>query len=72
MSRADGDRADIEYQVPGQGRPAVLLHRFPDSGRLWRHQVPALVATEFQVIVAGLRGGVRQRRRAAARVTDLS
>ncbi len=33
----------IEYEVRGQGRPVVLIHGFPDSGRLWRHQVPALV-----------------------------
>ena len=30
------------YQVTGQGRPVILLHGFPDSGRLWRNQVPTL------------------------------
>jgi pimeloyl-ACP methyl ester carboxylesterase len=49
MSRADGDRAGVEYQVTGQGRPAVLLHGFPDSGRLWRYQVPALAAGRGRV-----------------------
>ena len=39
MSRVDVDGVSIEYQVTGQGRPVVLLHGFPDSGRLWRHQV---------------------------------
>jgi pimeloyl-ACP methyl ester carboxylesterase len=34
----------------------VLLHGFPDSGRLWRHQVPALAAAGLQVIVPDLRG----------------
>ena len=34
----------------------VLLHGFPDSGRLWRHQVPALAEAGFQVIVPDLRG----------------
>ena len=34
----------------------VLLHGFPDTGRLWRHQVPALVDAGFQVIVPDLRG----------------
>jgi len=42
MSRVDVNGVGIEYQVTGQGRPVVLLHGFPDSGRLWRHQVPAL------------------------------
>jgi pimeloyl-ACP methyl ester carboxylesterase len=42
--------------VTGQGRPVVLLHGFPDSGRLWRHQVPALADAGFRVIVPDLRG----------------
>ncbi|MFY9934343.1 MAG: alpha/beta fold hydrolase [Streptosporangiaceae bacterium] len=45
-----------EYEVTGQGVPVVLLHGFPDSGRLWRHQVPALADAGFQVIVPDLRG----------------
>ena len=56
MSRVDIDGVSIEYQVTGQGRPVVLLHGFPDSGRLWRHQVPALAEAGFQVIVPDLRG----------------
>jgi pimeloyl-ACP methyl ester carboxylesterase len=28
----------IEYDVTGQRPPVVLLHGFPDSGRVWRHQ----------------------------------
>lgn len=46
----------VEYEVTGEGRPVVLLHGFPDSGRLWRHQVPALVQAGFRVIVPDLRG----------------
>jgi pimeloyl-ACP methyl ester carboxylesterase len=34
----------------------VLLHGFPDSGRLWRHQVPALAHAGLKVIVPDLRG----------------
>jgi len=45
-----------EYDVTGEGRPVVLLHGFPDSGRLWRHQVPALAGAGFRVIVPDLRG----------------
>lgn len=56
MSRVDVSGIGIEYQVTGQGRPVVLLHGFPDSGRLWRHQVPALAGAGFQVIVPDLRG----------------
>jgi pimeloyl-ACP methyl ester carboxylesterase len=56
MSRVDVDGVGIEYQVTGKGRPVMLLHGWPDSGRLWRHQVPALAGAGFQVIVPDLRG----------------
>jgi pimeloyl-ACP methyl ester carboxylesterase len=56
MSRVEADGVGIEYQVTGQGRPVVLLHGFPDSGRLWRHQVPELAGAGLQVIVPDLRG----------------
>src|ERR1700734_3694217 len=56
MGRVEVGGIGIEYEVTGQGRPVVLLHGFPDSGRLWRHQVPALAGAGFQVIVPDLRG----------------
>ena len=34
----------------------ILLHGFPDSGRLWRNQVPVLAGAGFRVIVPDLRG----------------
>jgi pimeloyl-ACP methyl ester carboxylesterase len=40
----------------GTGPGVLLLHGFPDSHRLWRHQVPALVAAGFRVIAPDLRG----------------
>src|SRR6201996_214502 len=55
MGRVEVDGVGTEYEVTGEGRPVVLLHGFPDSGRLWRHQVPALAGAGFQVIVPDLR-----------------
>ncbi|HXW34994.1 MAG TPA: alpha/beta fold hydrolase [Acidimicrobiales bacterium] len=54
----DSGGVNIHVEVTGdeEGRPVVLLHGFPDSGRLWRHQVPALAEAGFQVIVPDLRG----------------
>ena len=54
--RIDNDGVGIHYEISGEGRPVVLLHGFPDSGRLWRHQVPALTEAGFRVIVPDLRG----------------
>ena len=48
----------INFDVigPADGRPVILLHGFPDSGRLWRNQVPALAAAGFKVLAPDLRG----------------
>jgi pimeloyl-ACP methyl ester carboxylesterase len=56
--RAVVNGVGIEFDVTGPDRgPAVmLLHGFPDTGRLWRHQVPALAEAGFRVVVPDLRG----------------
>jgi pimeloyl-ACP methyl ester carboxylesterase len=56
MSRVHVDGVSIEYDVTGEGRPVLLLHGFPDSGRLWRNQVPALASAGYRVVVPDLRG----------------
>ena len=40
----------------GSGTPVILLHGFPDTGDLWRNQVPALVKNGFRTIVPDMRG----------------
>ena len=50
------DGVGIEFTDVGVGAPVLLLHGWPDSGRLWRHQVPALVDAGLRVIVPDLRG----------------
>ncbi len=49
---------DLTFAVQdeGDGPAVVLLHGFPDSHALWRHQVPALVGAGYRVIVPDLRG----------------
>lgn len=54
--RVDNGGVGIEYEATGHGRPVILLHGFPDTGRLWRYQVPALAEAGFQVIVPDMRG----------------
>ena len=49
----------------GEGDPVLLLHGWPDSARLWRHQVPFLTAHGYRVITPDLRGFGRSERPAA-------
>jgi pimeloyl-ACP methyl ester carboxylesterase len=51
-----GDGVTLTVQDEGEGAPVLLIHGFPDSHRLWRHQAPALVAAGKRVIVPDLRG----------------
>ena len=46
----------------GDGVPVLLLHGWPDSARLWRHQVPFLTANGFRVITPDMRGFGRSQR----------
>ena len=40
----------------GDGDPVLLLHGWPDSARLWRHQVPVLTASGYRAITPDMRG----------------
>jgi pimeloyl-ACP methyl ester carboxylesterase len=56
--RVDSGGVELEVSVSGpeDGRPVVLLHGFPDSGRLWTKQVPALAGAGYRVVVPDQRG----------------
>jgi pimeloyl-ACP methyl ester carboxylesterase len=56
MMRASNEGVEIHYETAGEGRPVLLLHGFPDTGNLWRHQVAALSANGFRTITPDLRG----------------
>ena len=47
---------NFQITEEGSGDPLLLLHGFPDSARLWRHQIPTLVAAGFRVIAPDQRG----------------
>jgi pimeloyl-ACP methyl ester carboxylesterase len=42
--------------VDGEGPDVLLIHGFPDSNSVWRHQIPALVEAGYRVIAPDLRG----------------
>ena len=46
----------LSVRVAGSGPAVVLAHGFPEIGYSWRHQVPALVAAGYRVIVPDMRG----------------
>jgi non-heme chloroperoxidase len=47
---------ELYYEDHGVGKPVVLIHGWPLSGRSWEKQVPALVAAGHRVITYDRRG----------------
>ncbi len=58
MRRVAGDGITLAVLDEGEGPTVLLLHGFPDSSHVWRHQVPALVEAGMRVIAPDL-GGFR-------------
>ena len=47
---------ELYYEDQGSGRPVVLIHGWPLSGRSWEAQVPALVEAGHRVVTYDRRG----------------
>jgi pimeloyl-ACP methyl ester carboxylesterase len=47
---------DMNVLIEGEGPEVLLVHGFPDSIAVWRHQIPALVAAGYRVIAPDQRG----------------
>src|SRR5919107_3812646 len=56
MRRIAGDGVTLGVADEGAGRAVLLLHGFPDSSHVWRHQVAPLVDAGMRVIAPDLRG----------------
>src|SRR2546422_8049280 len=65
MARIEANGLGSEVAAEGKGTPVVLLHGFPDTSTLWRHQVAALTAAGFRTIAPDMRGRGRSDRPAA-------
>ena len=52
----DSGGVRLNVATAGDGPPVLLLHGFPDSWQLWRHQIDALAAAGHLVIAPDLRG----------------
>ena len=62
MARIEANGLGFEVADEGRGTPVVLLHGFPDTSALWRHQVAALTAAGFRTIAPDMRGRGRSDR----------
>jgi pimeloyl-ACP methyl ester carboxylesterase len=47
---------ELDVLDEGEGAPVLLVHGFPDSSHLWRHQVAALTGAGFRAIAPDMRG----------------
>jgi pimeloyl-ACP methyl ester carboxylesterase len=56
MTTIDLPDITIHVRDTGTGTPVVLLHGWPDTGDLWRYQIPVLAAAGYRVIAPDLRG----------------
>ena len=56
VGRHGGEPVDLYFEMHGSGRPVVLIHGWPLSGRSWEKQVPALVGAGHRVITYDRRG----------------
>ena len=52
----NGAPIELYYEDHGTGRPVVLIHGWPLSGRSWERQVPALVDAGYRAITYDRRG----------------
>ncbi|DBA71621.1 TPA: hypothetical protein ACH3X2_001082 [Trebouxia sp. C0005] len=50
------DGVHFEVTDKGSGHVVLLLHGFPDSAKLWKHQIPVLVQAGYRVIAPDLKG----------------
>ena len=54
--RIEVNGTTLNVLIQGEGPDVLLVHGFPDSHTVWRHQVPALVAAGYRVIAPDTHG----------------
>jgi pimeloyl-ACP methyl ester carboxylesterase len=57
--RVEGDGGvgiEVAVEGPEDGTPVLLMHGWPDSHELWRHQIAALTGAGFRTFAPDLRG----------------
>ena len=56
VSTENNQPVELHFTDQGAGKPVVLIHGWPLSGRAWEAQVPALIAAGYRVINYDRRG----------------
>ena len=56
VGQENSGNIDLYYEDHGTGKPVVLVHGWPLSGRSWEKQVPALLDAGYRVITYDRRG----------------
>ncbi|WP_216700813.1 alpha/beta fold hydrolase [Priestia filamentosa] len=56
VGEENGSPIELYYEDYGSGKPVVLIHGWPLSGRSWEFQVPALTEAGYRVITYDRRG----------------
>ncbi len=56
VATQDEQPVELYYETQGTGKPVILIHGWPLSGRAWEAQLPALVEAGYQVITYDRRG----------------
>jgi pimeloyl-ACP methyl ester carboxylesterase len=56
VRRINNQGVELAFTDSGAGTPTLLIHGYPDSSVLWRHQIDPLTAAGLQVIAPDLRG----------------
>src|SRR5262252_665516 len=52
----DANGVALYVEDHGEGTPVLLIHGWPDSAHLWRHQIPFLTGHGFRAIAPDMRG----------------
>jgi pimeloyl-ACP methyl ester carboxylesterase len=56
VGRENSGTIDLYYEDHGTGKPVILIHGWPLSGRSWEKQVPSLLEAGYRVITYDRRG----------------
>jgi len=56
VGKENSGNIDLYYEDHGTGKPVVLIHGWPLSGRSWEKQTAALLGAGYRVITYDRRG----------------